>query len=245
MMQHTHGIAQTVAASREAFGGVFELISDIENESFRQGASTFLNAVLLFGECELTIKRAERVEILYGAGSDLKSCMESDALNINAQGLQLLERAIEEFSGKQRVRLGVRDPRDPEETDYDFTGATREGIDGFVSSLRSYLLDSQVKPTDVGEIWEIVQEVSAIGGSQELREYVLDKSRQLLEYRASATRGTDKNIPWWKVCAIAVILGISVYGVACCLRRWCGCSKVAGAAANLGLSVASLVLRFC
>jgi hypothetical protein len=191
-----------------------------------------IDAMHFFGECELIITSSEKEALLRPRSRPVVDLKRAEAMEANDLGLRLLA------SARQSLR-------DDESEDVEIDGDARQTIDLLGARFRRCLVTMPLTVEDTQEVWSLWQEAAAARSIHGLRDYVLGRADQLDEFRRSDTRGTEHGIPWWKVAAIAAIVGIFVWGVICCLFRVCGCPVWAMAAANIVLAVAVWVLWYC
>lgn len=225
-------VEDRVTQVEESYGEIRRLLTRMdaypEVQQFGQG---LLESVLNFGECELLVELGDKeqsLEKLEGASARRKT----DAQEINEHGqerLRAARKALKEGTGKG-VKVDEADKR-----------ALRAAGQRF----RRSLVKSPLKAKDARQIADLWDEASAIDSLDELSGYLARQAEALEQRRGSASRGTEQNIPIWKIAAAAAIVGIAVWGVICCNNRSCWCPDWMMALANIALAIAATAIWFC
>lgn len=113
--------------------------------------------------------------------------------------------------------------------------------------ISEILAESPLKVTDVSKLIGAFDKVvarAAIEGELGVITFMRDKLIELKEVRLSSTRGTEDNIPVWKLIAAIVIFGFPVYkSLRCILYKKC-CNTVSGLEGAI-VFIAALAWSLC
>ena len=217
----------------EAFEPVRSILEGLDAyPAAKECGNLLIQAVDSFGECEARLLYADKAARLRGDGAEAVAQQQKRAMQANELGSLILQRATRALASD-----------DSENAELDDDG--RRELALLADHVRETLLDSPLKPKDADEVWRIWEEASNATSVHAVRDHVRGQLERLGELRRSDTRGTEDNIAWWKVAAIAAIVGVAVWGVICCLFRSCWCPSWAMALANVVLAVAAWVLWYC
>lgn len=191
----------------------------------------FLNAVSYFGLSELEFRKKDRCE---GKASFklLKSSYNLNGVRYNKKGLKSLSIASSELKlFKSNLKIDKKNIFKDEE---------------FKQDLLSFFVDLEIKPSDVNKLTGVLNETlkECSKGPEQTILFLQKKVEELNKLRNSPDRGAIDNIPWWKLVAIAVMIGLSVWDIWRCIYKGV-CSKAEKAAIKAGYTIASLVAKFC
>lgn len=191
-------------------------------------------SVLHFGEGELNFRKGERFSELKLSPQFVKYC--NDQLKEwNERGINSLDIAIntiEEF-----IKSGILS-KDP---------VSEKNFRDMRVRISEILAESPLKVTDVSKLIGAFDKVvarAAIEGELGVITFMRDKLIELKEVRLSSTRGTEDNIPVWKLIAAIVIFGFPVYkSLRCILYKKC-CNTVSGLEGAI-VFIAALAWSLC
>ncbi|MDP2175846.1 MAG: hypothetical protein Q8K70_08055 [Bacteroidota bacterium] len=192
----------------------------------------FLDSCSLFGQSELYYRTKGRIENSTGE-QDLIDYYAGLGQQYNQKGIDVLTIAINDF---QEYVNNL--PPNPPHPPADFSN--------FVQESKFFYEGLEIKPVDVTKLINVLNETVNAGTPSEIElyNYILSKANELKTVRQSPDRGAVDNIPWWKIVAIAVIIGIAALEIWRCIFRN-RCSKTEKAAYKAGYTIAGLVLKFC
>jgi hypothetical protein len=204
-------------------------------------ADRFLAGVTGFGRTEMEFGRRNRVANLASAGfapdalEGLHDVKWRLASNFNLQGVQLLDGASRLVEGAQRIRLPEHRP----DLGDDVAALRRD--------LSFHLAELEIKPSDAVRIAEAAKpilDLASRGDVTALYKEVADRAVHLQKLRSTEDRGTQDNIPVWKVAAIVVAVGIWVWALFKC-KWWGSCSLKEGLGYFIAFWIAALIAKFC
>jgi hypothetical protein len=203
------GVFETTAwLSREQraeadFGNAMtRLRSHFDQPEARTATDAMTEATLRFAACERHMRRAERLEALDLREAEAKELAES-ALADNERGLGALP----------SIRPLI-DELSREETDPEALSRWRESSPRIRAEWRANVVEVDLSAHHAGilnrlmdECCDAVDERGAAGLGHHLSR-ALD---ELEKARRSDDRGTHaESFPWWKIVAVAIVLGISI-----------------------------------
>jgi hypothetical protein len=197
----------------------------------------FLDSCSLFGLSELYYRTKGRIENSTG-GQDLIDYYEGLGHQYNQKGINVLKIAINEFQ-EYVNNLPPNPPHPP--ADYS----------NFVAESKFFFENLEMQPSATSDLVAVLNDVVANASPSEIElyNYILLKANELKSIRESDQRGSAPMalaivLPWWKIVAIAVILGLSALEIWRCIYRE-KCGKTEKAAYKAGYTIAGLVLKFC
>lgn len=203
-----------------------------------EASRAFGDALLQFGRCERLARRQERARAITGAKESKNEV--AAVASLNKRGQTALKLAIAQLRAAAKAHpstdMGKPSP------------AVKARLTEFSADIMLLLSEGDVKPSDVVKLKAIqddVMEAFSGKGVPGVIEHTLTNMEKLAELRNRADRGAVDNIPWWKIVAIAVFLGLWVWAVARCLINRQQCSDVTNAALAVGMTIAWLVAYFC
>lgn len=194
-----------------------------------------LQAIASFGVSELYARIAERCKALGIKDSRYQLALENSVYN-NKKGLRNLSYAQNAFK-QFRKDLGTY----PKDTNLS------EDLDILQRELRDGLVDLEIKASDVIKIDNAIKECFDTvrpKGIEGLADYIKMKLSELENIRKKDDRGAIENIPVWKIAAVAVALGVWVWGLFRC-KWWGSCSWKEGLSYAVIFYVAALIRKFC
>lgn len=217
---------------------------DSKQSDLSEFAEGFIDSLSFFGVSELYYRGKERVEV----GKENKSRVEylnKMAVRNNEKGLKVLQ-LITPCVDRHIKEVVLSESSKGRETSVD-KDRNRPDFSDFRYDAIAFFEDLETKPEDTKKLIAVLDEVikAAEKGEKNVYEFINIKAKELAKVRKGKDRGVVDNIPWWKIVAIAVILGLATAEIWRCYIRKQGCSKVEQAAYKAGYTLASLVLKFC
>ncbi|HEY1347194.1 MAG TPA: hypothetical protein VGF54_19575 [Streptosporangiaceae bacterium] len=162
-------------------------------------------SILRFGVCERRMRRAERLRAL-GLAEGEAEALAGSALANHERGLRTLP-AVRPFAEV----LAAQQPDEPTLSRW------RESSNDIRAEWRAHVSELDVDQEDARHLAGIMDECcdavdrEGLGG---LGGYLSRRLEELDEARRSSDRGTRRaSIPYWKIAAAAVILGMTAYAV--------------------------------
>ena len=174
-----------------------------------------LAAILECAESEAEFRQAERYGVL--GIETARSKLHSEAgERSNELAIRTLKRLVEtsdslvEVSGDYpKVKISRED----------------EDISEFIDGWKRELAQVDIKTSDIEKLNAVFNDgLDALlsGQMSEISTYLRDQANRLLEARSSETRGSESNIPVWKLIALAAALGVTLAYFMHCRWRWYG-----------------------
>jgi hypothetical protein len=166
-----------------------------------------------FGNCELRMRHAERNTSL-GINPGLAKSLDEIGKKHQATGLMHLQNAratVKTLKGElQKMTF-------PPQQD---AGKVAEGVNNIRAQLLQHITELEVKPSDALKIRDAMDR--ALEPAKQLSadalpnffEKAIDELRGL---RERPDRGTNENIPWWKIAGIVLIAGAFASIVIACI----------------------------
>jgi hypothetical protein len=114
--------------------------------------------------------------------------------------------------------------------------------------MAEFVSNLEIKSSDAKKLMDALDEIIVAvnnNGEQGFLNFLTSKTADLEQLRQSPTRGTEDNIPVWKLVAIAVFLGLGIYGIIRCIVRGRNCGQVFSKAELTGLTLAAIIASFC
>lgn len=195
----------------------------------------FAAAVDNFGQCELHFRSADRCSIL-NIDADKQAFENRELIRFNNIGLDALNKASLSLAGYILINPGSTTP------------IGQNQVAGLRTYMAEFISNIEMKASDAKKMMDTFDEiVTAVNtnGEQGFLTYLQTKTAQLQAFRQSPSRGTEENIPVWKLAAIAVFLGLGIYGIIRCFVRGKNCGAVYSKAEYAGLTAAAIVASFC
>ena len=119
-------------------------------------------------------------------------------------------------------------------------------LDRFRVEMYEALVDTECKKSDLEKVDRAVRETLDVVGKHGLAALPDHLERQLDELakrRRSPGRGAEENIPWWKLGAIILIVGVAIMNFIHC--TFFGCTVTDWNGYIAGYTVLVLILLFC
>ncbi|MBV7296940.1 hypothetical protein [Enterovibrio paralichthyis] len=212
-----------------------DLSKNWPDDSWANFADSLINAVAIFGETEHFAREAERCQVL-GIQKDREKQCNRMVKKRNAAGLDVLSDA---GAALKKMKKRAKDAK--------VCSAKRikSELAAFESDFADLLVDSQLKPSDVRKVQNVVEEAvslarkKGVDGMFSLLEKNLD---ELTSLRKRDDRGAFDNVPMWKIVAVALFLGVAVIAIIHCLGFGCRGNEISYGAALL---VLGLIALFC
>ncbi|NER25413.1 MAG: hypothetical protein F6J96_32910 [Symploca sp. SIO1C2] len=233
---------QRAAEYREASSQLGDLIGCCgeNNENAKAFYDITVDAVTNFGVSELYFRQAERweaVKIMPNSASEHREV----GMRYQALGLRQLERSRNFLDGLGKdiasISPGMSSPE------------LRETVAQMQREMREQICQLEVKPADVVKIDQALNEVfetARQGNFERLVPYCQEKINQLYEARSREDRGLVENIPWWKVVAIALVIGFAFFWIIVrCIRKPNKCWNTTVSTANGVVKISELISKFC
>lgn len=173
------------------------------------------DAVILFGRSEMDYRQAQRYRALDIKSEEAQRREERGGFH-HERGLQSLEAAIESIREFEQ-EASEYEPVEISSDDEDIQYLRRE--------WRAQLAELEIKASDVKRLNDALEEAlgAVIEGQAEgIARFVEQRLTELQEIRESETRGTEENIPVWKIAAVAAFFGIAMWALMKCRWRWFG-----------------------
>ncbi|MCU0327235.1 MAG: hypothetical protein MUF45_18730 [Spirosomaceae bacterium] len=181
-----------------------------EESNLNEFVEGFTNSISFFGISELEFRKRDRSRSKTSVDS-LKNVYSLNGTRNNTKGLKCLKIASAELKQFQNtLKLDKK---------YTFKA------DDFRSELLVFFEDLEIKPVDVDKLLKVLDEtLSECSKSPEQTiAYLQKKVEELNKLRSSEDRGAVDNIPWWKIVAIAVFVGLAAWEIwRCIIRNKCG-----------------------
>ncbi len=202
---------QRILDFMDASNRLKSFVQNHENDLLLETFNGLQDAVILFGKCEMAIQRSQRLDDTEEAAGLMKRGM-----SYNRRGMASLEAAIESIQGFQEDTGGY------DEVEL----STRDEDIAYLREEATYqLAQLYTKPRDVERLTETFQNaLNAVveDGIEGLGAFTEENMQRLLELRGSESRGTEENIPVWKIVAVAAFFGITLWTLMKCKWRWYG-----------------------
>ncbi len=191
----------------------------------------FTNSVSYFGMSELEFRKRDRCRSKISLSS-LKKVYDLNGARNNNKGLKSLQIASHELKQFQKT------------VKFDKKHTFKVG--DFRNEMLTFFEDLEIKPVDVDKLIKVLDETlnECSKSPEHTIAYLQQKTEELNKLRSSDNRGAVDIIPWWKIVAIAVFVGIAAWDIWRCIIRN-KCSKAEKAALKAGYTIASLVMKFC
>ncbi len=209
------------------------LMLDTEIELVSQTYYAATKAILHFGEAELNFRTGERFSALGLSGNIVKYSNEQ-LTEWNDRGVKMLDRAIaafdefintHEFSSKPISRGDFNDEQ---------------------LRIKEALAQSHLKVSDVVKLNNAFEEMvvqAAESGELGVINYMRGKLDALKKVRLSPSRGTEENIPIWKLISAALLFGFLGYKfIRCKVRKRCCRTNFTE---NLIIGILTIALSLC
>lgn len=210
------------------FRNSFNYADEAQLNEFVEG---FTNAVSYFGVAELEFRKRDRCRSKMSLKS-LYNVYEGSGTRNNNKGLKALKIASHEL--KQFKKMFGSEKKTV------FNGEEMK------TELSIFFEELEIKPADVDKLLKVLDETLKVCSEspEKTIAYLQKKTEELIKLRDSKDRGAVDNIPWWKIVAIAVFVGLAAWEIWRCIIQN-KCSKAEKAALKAGYTIASLVMKFC
>ncbi len=205
---------------------------DADLELFSQSYYAFSKALLNFGEAELNFRTGERYNVL-SLSSDVVNYSNQQLQQWNERGTVILNRAIDainEFIDTQSLES---------------TGVPAARFADMQVRTKLFLAQTHLKPSDVVKVSNALNQMvdkAVAGGELAVVTFMRDKMIELRDIRRTPSRGTEENIPIWKLIGIIILFGLPVFKVLRCLIRNRCCRTVDDVEALVAFIAAVAVL---
>lgn len=226
---------------------LYQAVGSPEEQPLRDALLALDGAIASFGRAEMLDRQASREDVLLRRGRDRKHTPESrqpEAFDrYQAAGLRGLESAAASLRDFREV-IQQQGGQDPDR------GELEQRLDAFDESLRLELAALELKPADAERLVAQLEEAMSSardGDPVRVLDFAAAKIDELASVRSGADRGMVDNIPWWKVVAVAVFFGITVWALIKCVWRWFSwrCSTNEALVYALIAKAAGLGYRLC
>lgn len=194
----------------------------------------FVQSILNFGEAELNFRTGERFSVL-GLSQDVVNYSNQQLALWNSRGLATLENAIQTLTEFISTSDPISESVDPSE------------FEDFRLRVKEMLAQTTLKVSDVQKINDAFEQVvsrATESGEAGVLNLMLEKLNELKTLRNSPSRGTEDNLPIWKIATIVAIFALPLFKVLRCLFRRRCCNTVSGLEGGIYLIVV-LSLALC
>jgi hypothetical protein len=189
-------------AAVEFTNAMFHLRSEFERREDQHAVTAMIEAALRFGDCELRMRRSERLNALglhrTEASELAKSAMVNNELGLTA--LPGVRPLIERLSS--------------EETDRKAASLWRKALASMRQEWRHQIADLDLDAAKARQIMRMVEEVCEAAnrdGLAGLGQHLSDRLIELQKVRRTKNRGTQaESFPYWKIAVAAVYWGFTV-----------------------------------
>jgi hypothetical protein len=189
-------------AAVEFTNAMSHIRSEFKRREDQHAVTALTEAALQFGNCELRMRRSERLKVLglhkAEANELAKSAMVGNELGLAA--LSGVRPLIERLSN--------------EETDQKAVSLWRKSLPRLRQEWRQQVADLDLEAAKARQIIRMVDEVCEAAnreGLAGLSRYLSHRLDELQKVRRSKNRGTQaESFPYWKIVLAAVIWGLSV-----------------------------------
>ncbi|MDZ4757099.1 MAG: hypothetical protein SGJ10_03035 [Bacteroidota bacterium] len=213
-----------------------KIVNRLPSQNFKDFFNSFSDAVSHFGEQELYARAAERSTILK-INPELSKYNGERADRFKLQGQEALTQSLNALKG-------LREESMKEEQTRNKVGDFKVLQNDYVQMIVAY----EIKPSDVEKLDKTlteVLEVAKTNGEKGLFDYIEKKINELSKLRNNKDRGAIDNIPYWKLVAIAVFIGVTVWLVWRCVVKGKNCSQLSSVISALGKTLIGLLQQFC
>lgn len=209
------------------------LMLDTEIELVSQTYYAATQAMLHFGEAELNFRTGERFGAL-GLSEDVINYSNEQLTEWNNRGIKVLDRAIAAFEEFINTHEFSSEPIPSE----DFNDEQLR--------IKEVLGQAHLKVSDVVKLNTAFEEMvsqAAENGELGVINYMKGKLNELKDVRLSPSRGTEDNIPVWKLISAALLFGFLGYKfIRCRLRGRCCRTNFTE---NLIIGILAIALALC
>lgn len=190
--------------------------------------------LLNFGEAELNYRTGERFSLLE-LSQDVVSYSNQQLEIWNSRGIATLDNAIQTLNEFISTSSLTTEP------------VAASSLDDLRLRTKEYLSQTNLKISDVQKLIDAYDEVAgqAIeGGESGVITFMRDKLIELKTVRLSPSRGTEENIPIWKLIGALILFGFVIYkALRCILRQRC-CNTVSGLEGMIAF-IAAVAVTLC
>lgn len=191
-------------------------------------------SLLHFGEGELNFRKGERFKELK-LSPQIVAYSNEQLKEWNERGITALDRSIESI--EEFIKSGILGKEPVAEKEFK----------DMRLRVAEVLAETPLKSSDVSKLISAFDEVvskAAKNGELGVITFMRDKLVELKKVRLSPSRGTEDNIPVWKLIAAIIAFGFPVYkALRCILYRKC-CNTVSGLEALI-FFIAVFALTLC
>lgn len=219
--------------NEKLMAGLPPLMLDTEIVLVSQTYAATIQAILNFGEAELNFRKGERFETL-GLSENVVAYSREQLTELNARGIAMLDKAIEAFDEFINSNEFSNEP------------VSGGAFDVEKLKVKEILAQSHLKVSDVVKLNNALNEVLGVianGGELGVINFIKAKLSEFKDVRLSPSRGTEENIPVWKIIAALILLGIMSYKVLRCIRRNRCCR--ANMTENVIIGILAVALSLC
>lgn len=191
-------------------------------------------SILHFGEGELNFRKGERYATL-NLAPEIVRYSNNELNEWNKRGISTIDNAINTIN--EFINSGTLNDQALEEREF---SDMRERV-------AELLAESVLKASDVRKLINGFDEVvnkASINGEVGVITFMRDKLVELKNVRLSPTRGTEDNIPVWKLIGAIITFGFPVFKALRCVLRFKCCNTVSGLEGAVGF-IAALAWTLC
>jgi hypothetical protein len=207
---------------------------DIEINLLSNTYYSSVMSILHFGEGELNFRKGERYKVL-NLSPQITTFSNEQLKLWNSRGIETLDRSIKTIE-KFMASNVLSDKPVPENSFKDLQ-----------NRVADMLSESQLKPSDVLKLMGALNEVikqATLKGELGVITYMRDKLVSLKAVRLSPSRGTEDNIPVWKLIGAIVLFGFPVYKSLRCILTGKCCNTVSGLEGMVAF-IATVAITLC
>jgi hypothetical protein len=209
------------------------LMLDNEIILVSQTYAATIQAILNFGEAELNFRKGERFEML-GLSENVVVYSKEQLTELNTRGIAMLDKAIEAFDEFIESNEFSNEP------------VPADAFDSEKLKVKEILAQSHLKVSDVVKLDNALSEVIDViarDGELGVVNFIRAKLVELKNVRLSPSRGTEENIPIWKLIAALILFGIMSWKVLRCILRNRCCR--ANMTENVIIGILAIAISLC
>ena len=195
--------------------------------------SATIQAILDFGEAELNFRKGERFRTL-GLSENIVAYSNEQLTELNARGISMLDKGIAVFDEFINSNEFSNEP------------VPADAFDREKLKVKEILAQSHLKVSDVVKLNNALSEVIDViarDGELGVINFIRAKLVELKNVRLSPSRGTEENIPVWKIIAALILFGIMSWKVLRCIRKNRCCT--ANMTENVIIGILAVAISLC
>ena len=218
-----------------------DMLVDDDTPEISAAYTNFIHAVASYGQQELFARQAERADTL-----DIHTQKQKHASKMSQWYRERGDRSIG-YALDDLGRMLERGLSDKLEIDEDH----KDVFEKLHEDLRFQSSELEIKPQDMTKLDNVFQEVireTTLGGPRGLVTFMHKKLEELRYVRNQPNRGAVDNIPFWKVIAIAIAVGMAIWLAVRCVAAWIQgkrCNFLVTAGQAVVIVFATMMALFC